>query len=139
MAELTGIETSLPEDLEGRSLVSLLRSPQGELTIDFALAQRRPASPGHVNIGPPGQRLSAVQGPRYKYIHDSEGHHELYDLREDPLELHNLAADDLPPQERLASWLRNTLRRLDGDAEPREQGAVDEEILRELRALGYVD
>lgn len=139
LAELTGIEDGLPPDLEGRSLATLLESPQGDWPIEFAFAQRRPASPGHVKIGPPGQRLYAVQGTRYKYIHDSEGRHELYDLREDPLELHNLAAAASPPRERLAAWLETTLRRLEDGSHPVDDAVVDDEILRELKALGYVD
>jgi histone deacetylase complex regulatory component SIN3 len=75
----------------------------------------------------------------HKYIWASDGRHELYDLRADSAEVHNLIADrpDLAADfaQRLADW--------QGSFEPadptRQAPEFDEAVKDRLRALGYLE
>lgn len=77
LVELTGL--ARPAHVEGRSLVPLLENPE--------MAWDHPA------VSTYGFNNHAVTSDRYKYIRYDDGGEELYDLREDPNEWHNLAAD----------------------------------------------
>lgn len=81
----------------------------------------------------------AAVGPRFKLIKSGDGHRELYDLVNDPGELHNLL-EELPSQAaQLETYLRTWLESTPEFALP---GEVNEspspEALRSLRSLGYV-
>ncbi|MFN3192993.1 MAG: sulfatase [Aureliella sp.] len=91
LIELTGVAGR--GGLEGLSLVPQLRDP--------AARRERPAITTH------NQNNHGVRTVDWRYISYADGSEELYDLREDPNEWHNLA--DKPElsgvKERLASWL----------------------------------
>jgi arylsulfatase A-like enzyme len=81
----------------------------------------------------------AAVGPRFKLIHSADGDRELYDLHEDPDELHNLI-DERPQR---AEWLEAYVRAwlaatapYAGPGEADESGLHD--ALDSLRDLGYV-
>jgi choline-sulfatase len=79
--------------------------------------------------------LRFVRQGRWKYIH--KVHPELFDVVDDPGELHDLAGQHPETVERL----RARLRELVAAAPPRAEGAevvMDEERLAQLAALGYV-
>ena len=79
-------------------------------------------------------------GP-YKFNHKPNGRRELFDLRRDPLELRDVAADqpDVAQrlEQRLAQWLHEEerLRQVVAEAPTRE---LTPEVIEQLRALGYV-
>ncbi len=77
LLELAG----LPEkkDLDGQSLVPLLKDPE--------LEWERPAIMTH------GRGNHAIRSDRWRYIHYSDGSEELYDHDKDPWEWTNLAGD----------------------------------------------
>jgi arylsulfatase A-like enzyme len=90
----------------------------------------------------------ALTSERWKYfrIENREGPpgEELYDLHRDPHELEDVAAAHPEVAARLGAELQAQreaqqarARRLRGDVRPR-LGEADPELLRELRALGYV-
>ena len=93
------------EGLEGVSLVPLLMNPDAEW--------QRPALTTH------GKNNHAVRTDHYRYIRYYEGSEELYDLRKDPNEWTNLAANKelAPVKEELASWLPKV------NADPARSGA----------------
>lgn len=77
LAELTGLKA--PAHLEGNSLVPLLRGPSIEWD--------KPT------LSTYGYENHAVVSSTYKYIRYADGSEELYDVRNDPNEWTNLAAD----------------------------------------------
>jgi hypothetical protein len=68
-----------PEDLDGQSLVTLLRDPEAPRSTP-ALTTRQ-------------GRHHAVRTDRWRYIRYSDGSEELYDHDSDPMEWKNLAYD----------------------------------------------
>lgn len=75
LAELCGLP--LPKELEGQSLVPLLKNPQSGL-----------AEPAVMTWGP---NAHAVRDARWRYIRYADGSEELYDHDTDPREWTNLA------------------------------------------------
>lgn len=91
LVELAGLEE--PHDLEGVSLVPLLKNPGAPW--DRAVVTTN------------GFRNHAVANERYRYIRYSDGTEELYDLSSDPNEWRNLAGTPAlsAVQRELAAWL----------------------------------
>jgi len=81
------------EQLEGRSLLSLLKNPQAEWD--------RPALTTH------GRNNHSLRTERWRYIRYSDGTEELYDHEKDQLEWKNLAGDRryTGVKKQLAKWL----------------------------------
>jgi len=77
LIELAGLPAR--DDLEGLSLVPQLR--------DAATKRERPAITSH------NQGNHGVRSENWRYIHYADGSEELYDMRKDPNEWTNLAAD----------------------------------------------
>ena len=101
----------------------------------IAVAQRRPTNARRQASGWLDGEVYAVQSARLKYIHRSESEGELYDLVADPLELRPL---ELGEEGRdLRAYLGRILQRHEGREAVQEQ-KVSDEILEELRALGYM-
>jgi len=94
LIELCDLEKK-PE-LEGRSLVPLLKNPSA--------AWDRPALTTH------GQNNHSLRTERWRYIRYSDGTEELYDHEADPLEWKNLAGDPqyTDQKKKLAAWLPET-------------------------------
>lgn len=131
--------------LPGRSLVPALRAPTRPLPAAFAFAERRapakqprPSAPARGPDWEAGEMWS-VQDLEWKYIVNTKGKEELFDLRSDPLERHNLVST-------AAASVKNRLRQLAVETSERAkregQSVVprpaDPAIQEELRALGYV-
>lgn len=101
LCELTGLP--LPEHLEGRSLVPLLRDPQA--------AWGFPAVTTH------GYKNHTVRTEDWRYIRYADGSEELYDEAADPLEYKNLAgrSEYAARKEELSRWLpRQNAKNLPG-------------------------
>ena len=84
------------EELEGQSLVPLLRNPEAEW--------ERPALTTH------GRNNHSLRTERYRYIRYSDGSEELYDHDKDELEWDNLAGDTKYAEikKQLIKWLPQT-------------------------------
>jgi arylsulfatase A-like enzyme len=109
LVELCGLPPR--EELEGRSLIPLLREP--------AAAWDRPVVTTH------GHRNHAVRTERWRYIRYADGSEELYDHDADPLEWENLAGESrfATVKEELA----RSLPKRDAPPAPRRQAQAAEE------------
>lgn len=94
LCELAGLPPR--DELEGRSLLPLLRDPRAEWN--------RPTLTTH------GRGNHALRDRRFRYIRYRDGSEELYDHQTDPNEWHNLAGDPEynAVKQRLARWLPET-------------------------------
>src|SRR3546814_221026 len=91
LLELCGL--SPREDLDGQSLVSLLKDP--------AAPREQPAVMTY------GKGNHAVRKGKWRYIHYADGTEELYDREQDPNEWHNVAGDpsNSPVMVDMQQWL----------------------------------
>lgn len=80
----------------------------------------------------------AALGGDWKYIHSSDGAHELYDLGRDRLEEHDLAGASTDSAASLARWIEELVAQGEVGRSEEPLPATPEEI-ETLRALGYVD
>ncbi len=140
LAELLGVPMPARRlRIEGRSLVPLITGGRTDGSVEPAFSQRRPPDERRLGIGwEPGIKLAAQDG-RYKYIVNSDGADEFFDLRADPCELGNLVGEARPEEERLRRWLegkyQDLLRDRRGTTAP---GGVDPRHVEDLKALGYI-
>lgn len=84
--------------------------------------------------------LLAAVGPRFKLIRASDGSEELFDLVEDPHELHPLARAEVEPAalDQLEAALARLLAEVPAPLGPEADRPSDPEAEDALRALGYV-
>src|SRR5262245_22177116 len=139
--DLVGMPFAQPGfEVPGRSLRPCLETPERPLPPTAAFSQRRTSAervrariPGSSGLG----ETFSIQDGSWKFIDNARGPDELFDLREDPLERHNLLRR-FPAQ---VQALRQAARQVFERA--REQGrlvmpkAPDADVQEELRALGY--
>jgi arylsulfatase A-like enzyme len=88
------------------------------------------------------RRLQAVRAGNMKFIRGDDGVEELYDLREDPREERNLITEEAFADvgKRLERMINERLSMYASLREPRagEPVKLDEEDIRQLKALGYI-
>jgi len=104
-----------------------------------AITRVQQAYPDH-DLTPWKRTLRAWYAPPCKFIEASDGRHELYNLSDDPAELHNLI--DLQPDiaQRLATELRTFIASLrKATPMPPPAGPVEDDQRRRLRMLGYLE
>ncbi|OJU95972.1 MAG: hypothetical protein BGO23_10420 [Solirubrobacterales bacterium 67-14] len=115
---LTG--ASLPGGYDGRSLKPFWKNPKKRtrrpvVLEGFSGPNDVPQVPGSgdatASSPAPPRNFSGLRAGRYKYVEYTSGDRELYDLRSDPAELHNRAADP--------AW-RRIVRRMAAELAARE-------------------
>jgi len=122
-----------PQPTQGRSLVPLLLGEEGFEPKEYVFAERRRSlrpSPDRE----PGERY-ALQSLSHKYFWFTEGEDEFYDLVADPYETTNLIDEQSEIKDEMRTILQQVVQALSSGIQAR---MVDEETLRRLRALGYV-
>jgi len=136
LLDLASVET--PSQTDGESLMPLVLGQDSADRVAFLQ--------GHP-IGPDELRRAGVRDGRYKLIANMAPRPEdvpaleLYDLREDTQERHNLVDQSGAPRERMASLLRHYWSAVEGE----EQGELEfdqvfsEELRERLESLGYLD
>lgn len=122
----------------GQSLMPLLKDPNSAWSVRTAFSQRRPADEMRLTQGWAPGDVFALSAERYKVIGHSEGDHEIFDLRQDPFELDNLAAD--PPEEaaRMLEALLRGFRAMNAQGQQMGEGTINPEYIEELKSLGYL-
>ena len=135
--DLLGV--AVPDDVQGRSLVPMMAGDE---------ARHRPLMAGGTKAGPPRR---ALRDGAHKLIVHTDGQApegveltlpvapvQLYDLRADPGELYNVQADQVELAKNLAQILADWLQKVGGPNGALRAEADDEEIMAQLKALGYV-
>jgi arylsulfatase A-like enzyme len=118
----------VPEAFAGRSLAGLLRGRPAE-----RVAERLAYSQTANHKRP---RRYSVRSTDWKlHVNVDAAEEELYDLAEDPRELHNRIGDAPAVADRLRERLFTTMT-VDGEADA--EGALSEDAADRLRALGYL-
>ena len=126
MAELASL--ALPARVEGRSLASLIDGTSGSS-----------GGVAYLELHPPNPALRALVSNRWKLVLASHNRTELYDLRSDPGERRDVAADHRKVAELLEARFNDWLRSLPEPPEVEDFSSRDREDIEKLRALGYVD
>jgi arylsulfatase A-like enzyme len=85
------------------------------------------------------QVRTAIYDWPYKYIHDSGGNHELYDLAEDPSESNNLYEQKRNVAQKLEARWRNLRSEREVVVDPRAVRAPNQQEIEGLKALGYLE
>ncbi|MGH0031398.1 MAG: sulfatase [Myxococcota bacterium] len=125
---------------EGRSFVPALAA--APLAPRTAFVQRRT----YAQDGPstretgwePGLKFALVE-PRWKFVHHTAGGEELFDLERDPYELDDRIHEEGAVAARLREALQARLAAVsEGRVVPESAATVDEDTLRQLEELGYV-
>jgi len=103
-AELAGV--GVPDSVNGTSIVSLLKDSNADWR-DAILIEHWPTEDG---VGSKIPEFYAVRTADWKYVEYSTGEKELYDLKNDPYELENIA--DKPEQAEIQKELKLRLDEL---------------------------
>lgn len=131
LLELAGCR--IPEKVLGKSLVPLWDGDPADYGVEVAIGERwRDTS-----------HMIAVRTEEYKYIWDDAKPDEplLFDLRQDPGEEHNIAAEHPELVQELHRHVEAQLERMHSTApaEKSQEPVLDAEIVDRLRGLGYVE
>lgn len=141
--DVLGIEFS--EGLEGRSLLPLIKGdPQEQEFVYCETPRGKPTRNREVIQGIKGKQF-AVRSKKWKLIRTPKTtgvHYELYDLEQDPKELHNLIGQNIPAEKQLRTRLDTFVEAY--ESSPYYYKALQDEIdeKKEVRgilgALGYL-
>jgi len=138
LAELLGLELDGAEaQFQGRSIAPLLAG--GELPDAYYYSRAQGGNlPVPVRRSPNRDLIFALRGERFKYVHHGD-RGELYDIRADPGESHDISAE----RPVLAAYLRQRGLLLLAASEALSTGReseiqLSEDELNELRDLGYL-
>ncbi len=124
----------VPAHVAGCSLRPLIEGDGGERPPACATAVIEIAEPGVT------EPTVAVRTEGWKYIHRGDGREELYDLRSDPGEHHDLLPEPPPAARPSLARLRAVAQHAISARNTKGVGKIelDPEAIRELKALGYV-
>ncbi|MFO0981350.1 MAG: hypothetical protein U1E76_06275 [Planctomycetota bacterium] len=116
---------SVPDDIQGQALTAVTHPIVAEVyPLEFASDL--------------GDFRCLIEMP-FKYVWNSKGRHQLFDLRADPHELEDRLGDDRERARRMGAKLAAYLGSLDRSFKDDPERAIDEETRRALEALGYLD
>lgn len=121
------LDIELPEHLQGRSLTGLMQDEQ-------QIAPQYYAENISTRLTHGWGELRVLYDGSFKYIHGPRP--ELYDLQSDPDELNNLASAEAAETARLHDQLGVFL--LDHTVGVSTTNPIDEDVVRRLQALGYL-
>ncbi len=140
--DVVGIkDASLPTASRGRSMFAQNEEPQVAFAEWSEASSLLPQYAKFQTITDAGyftRSMKSFHRDRYKVIWSSDGHHELYDLQDDPQEQRNLAGERPELTTSMLAELTaysSGLTRVGGDASTLE---LDQNMRSKLRALGYI-
>ncbi len=123
-----------PDDLAGESMWPVIVQPRASTA-----ARGRQARPLYLErTRAQGDLMAIVRWPLKAILNDNTGSMSLYDLVADPRERNDLASTDRDRVRQLIGELNAALLAAEQGAGERGVVTLDDEVMRELRALGYV-
>lgn len=139
--EVVGLDRAQWPAVEGASLLGSRPVEARPAIAEYMLPVRQrqrflEVDPGF-DFDPFDRRLRSIQIGNLKLIVSDEGDPELYDLDQDPEELHNVADERVADAARLAARLSSWLADRDS-VQAVGEPELDAETLEKLRSLGYV-
>lgn len=133
---LSSVGLDIPRPVAGCDLQSLWAPSNPARAANCLLAVSEIAEDG-------GYPTVAVRSQRFKYLHFETRDDELYDLVDDPLEQRPLRLEDLPEDSDARRegnlLMQHALEVHSLRSSGAEQVELDEQQIRELKALGYLD
>jgi choline-sulfatase len=133
---LRAVQLPVPANMQGESLLSMMKSSQGNTSQPADSNSPHPvyseSSYGHLSFA--WSKLQAWRTSKYLYIEAPE--RELYDQSADPVAAHNLAANSKAVADTAAAQLAEFYGKTKGNAAETKQ--LDFEQSESLHALGYL-
>ena len=126
---LTAAGLDIPSQVQGRSLLSLLRGEQ--IHADRTLYGETFLPRLHFNWS----ELRGVENAKYHFIDAPRP--ELYDVAKDPGELHNLLPEKKAVGEEMHAKLSGLIRDYSAGKELAEKTGLDPALMERLKSLGY--
>ena len=143
---LEAVGISIPHDVQGESLLSMLKptmlksAAAGAATANRKAPEPSPDRPAYAESDYPHRTFgwSSLRALRTgKYLFIEAPHKELYDQSADPKAEHNLSTTSVAVTNTLASQL-DTFRQKTGTAKEAPKVSADPDLQERLNALGYV-
>jgi len=138
LEQFAGLPAVAGEGHHGQSLVPLLRGSRGAFSSPPAFSERRPRDNSHKRKDWEPGLVIAAQAGGIKYIWHQFGQDEIYDLRNDPLELTSRVGP-LPAEARkLKRFLHGQARAIEATGLHTNPPREEQKYRKELEALGYL-
>jgi arylsulfatase A-like enzyme/Flp pilus assembly protein TadD len=126
---LDALGVTQPADVQGRSLLGLVRGKPGS---DASTLYSETFLP---RLHFDWSDLRGLQAGGYHFIQAPRA--ELYDLRRDPHELHNLLAEKPAVADEMRGKLTSAIQKLTPDKELAQKTGLDPALAERLKSLGY--
>ncbi|HZQ68127.1 MAG TPA: sulfatase-like hydrolase/transferase [Terriglobales bacterium] len=126
---LQSLKVAVPAEVQGRSLLALMRDDKEQSPRNLYAETFLPRL--HFNWS----ELRGIENEKYHFINAPKP--ELYDLQKDPGETQNLITQKKAVAEEMRAQLTSTIRQYSAGKELAEKTGLDPALMERLKSLGY--